>query len=55
MLGCLEKDRFCGRFEIKQLLFADDTALVTDAEWLCRLVNEFGRACERKLRVNVKL
>ena len=44
-----------GRFEINQLLFADDTALVTDSEEkLCRLVNEFGRVCEkRKLRVNV--
>ena len=44
-----------GRFEISQLLFADDTALVADSEdKLCRLVSEFGRACERrKLRVNV--
>ena len=44
-----------GRFEIKQLLFADDTALVADSEEkLCRLVSEFGRVCERrKLRVNV--
>ena len=44
-----------GRFEINQLLFADDTALVADSEEkLCRLVCEFGRACERrKLRVNV--
>ena len=32
-----------GRFEINQLLFADDTALVADSEMLCRLVNEFGR------------
>ena len=33
-----------GRFEINQLLFADDTALVADSEEkLCRLVNEFGR------------
>ena len=39
-----------GRFEINQLLFADDTALVADSEKLC----EFGRVCERrKLRVNV--
>ena len=30
-----------GRFEINQLLFADDTALVADSEEkLCRLVNE---------------
>ena len=44
-----------GRFEINQLLFADDTALVADSEEkLCRLVSEFGRVCERrKLRVNV--
>ena len=44
-----------GRFEINQLLFADDTALVADLEEkLCRLVSEFGSVCERrKLRVNV--
>ena len=44
-----------GRFEINQLLFADDTALVADSEEkLCRVVSEFGRVCERrKLRVNV--
>ena len=43
-----------GRFEINQLLFADDTALVADSEEKCRLVSEFGRVCERrKLRVNV--
>ena len=44
-----------GRFEIKQLLFADDRALVADSEEkLCRLVSEFGRVYERrKLRVNV--
>ena len=45
-----------GRFEINQLLFADDTALVADSEEekLCRLVTEFSRVCERrKLRVNV--
>ena len=44
-----------GRFEINQLLFADDTALVADSEEkLCRLVSEFGRVYERrKLRVNV--
>ena len=44
-----------GRFEINQLLFADDTALVDDSEKkLGRLVSEFGRVCERrKLRVNV--
>ena len=43
-----------GRFEINQMLFADDTALVADSEKLCRLVSEFGRVCEsRKLRVNV--
>ena len=44
-----------GRFEINQLLFADDTAPVADSEEkLCRLVIEFGRVCERrKLRLNV--
>ena len=44
-----------GRFEINQLLFADDTALVADSEEkLYRLVSEFGRVCEsRKFRVNV--
>ena len=44
-----------GRFEINQLLFADDTALVADSEEkLCRLMSECGRVCEKiKLRVNV--
>ena len=44
-----------GIFEINQLLFSDDTALVADSEEkLCRLVIEFGRVCERrKLGVNV--
>ena len=44
-----------GRFEINQLLFADDTALVADSEEkLGRLVSEFGIVCERRtLRVNV--
>ena len=38
-----------GRFEINQLLFADDTALVAESEEkLCRLVSEFGRVCERR-------
>ena len=38
-----------GRFEIHQLLFADDTALVADLEGkLCILVSEFGRVCERR-------
>ena len=43
------------QFEINQLLFEDDTALVADSEEkLCRLVSEFGKVCERrKLRVNV--
>ena len=30
-----------GRFEINQLLFADDTALVADSEKLCRVLSEF--------------
>ena len=39
---------------MNQLLFADDTALVADSEKLCRLVSEFGTACDRrKSRVNV--
>ena len=44
-----------GRFDINQLLFANDTALVADSEEkLCRLVSEFGRVCERrKFGVNV--
>ena len=44
-----------GRFEIKQLLFAYNTALVADSEEkLLRLVSEFGRVCERRtLRVTV--
>ena len=44
-----------GRFEINQLLFADDAVLMADSEEkLCRLVSEFGRLCERrKLKVNV--
>ena len=44
-----------GRFEINELLFEDDAALVADSEdKLCRLVSEFGRVCERrKLRVDV--
>ena len=38
-----------GRFEINQLLFANDTALVADSvEKLCRLVSDFGRICELK-------
>ena len=32
-----------GGFQINQLLFGDDTALVADSEEkLCRLVSEFG-------------
>ena len=43
-----------GRFEISQLLSADDTALVADSDKLCRFVNEFGKVSERiKLRVHV--
>ena len=37
-----------GRFEIYQLLFADNTALVADSEKLSRLVSEFGRVYERR-------
>ena len=36
-----------GKFEINQLLFADDTALLADSEKkLCSLVSECGRVCE---------
>ena len=44
-----------GRFKINHLLFAADTALVTDSEEkLCRLVSEFSRVCKRRrLRVKV--
>ena len=44
-----------GKFEINQLLLADDKALLADSEEkLCRLVSEFGRVCERrKLRANI--
>ena len=43
-----------GMFEINQLMFADDTALVANAEEkLCRVAS-VGRVCKRrKLRVNV--
>ena len=43
-----------GRFEINQLLFANDTALVADSEEkLCKSVIEFGRVIERrKLRLS---
>ena len=44
-----------GRFEIHQLLFTNNTALVADSdEKLCRVDSEFGRECERReFRVNV--
>ena len=43
------------RYELCQVLFADDTALVVDAEdKLQKLVEEFGRLCERKkLTINM--
>ena len=41
-----------GRFQINQLLFADDTALVADSEKLCRLVCEFDRQSMRKKKVS---
>ena len=62
MLGCLGKVWNCCllivaacRFEINQLLFAENTALVFDSEEeLCRTVSEFRRVCERsKLSANV--
>ena len=44
-----------GRFDINQLLFPNDTALLADSkEKLCRPVSEFGSVCKRrKFRVNV--
>ena len=44
-----------GSFEINQLLFTDDTALVADSEEkFCRVVIVFASVCDRrKLRVNV--
>ena len=44
-----------GRFEINQLLFADDIVLMADSEEkLCGLVSEFVTVCERrKLTINV--
>ena len=43
-----------GRFDVNQLLFADDTVLVADSEKLYRLVSEFSSVCERgKFKVNV--
>ena len=44
-----------GMFEINQL-FADDTALGSDSEKLCRLMCEFGGLCKiRKLRVDLAM
>ena len=38
------------QWNINQLLFADDTALVLDSEEkLCQLVEEFGRMCSRRI------
>ena len=38
-----------GRFELNQLLCADDTAPVADSEKkLCRLVGEFGREAKEE-------
>ena len=43
-----------GRFEINQLLFADNTALVAGSEEQLYRLSEFDRVCaRRKLRVNV--
>ena len=38
-----------GTFEINQMLFADDAALVADSEEkLCRLVSKFGKSMQTK-------
>ena len=37
-----------GRFEINQLLFTDDAALVADTEKLCRLVSLVEYAKEKR-------
>ncbi len=40
-------------WNLSQLLFADDTALVADSEGRMRQLKEFGRMCKRrKLKVN---
>ena len=46
-----------GRFEISQLLIADDTTLLPDSEKkLCILVSQVGGVCKKiKLRVNVRV
>ena len=36
-----------GRFEMNQMIFPDNAALVVDSEKLCRLLSEFGRVCKR--------
>ena len=53
--GGLSLENAGREWSLKQLLFADDTALVADTEEkLGQLVEEFGRVCRRrKLRVNV--
>ena len=59
MLGCWQRAEVAvngGRFEINQLLFANDSAPVADSEENCRLVSEFGRVFKRrKLRVKSKV
>ena len=44
-----------GSFDVIQLLFTDDTALIAYSDdKLCKLVSEFGRVFKRrKLRVNI--
>ena len=44
------------RFEINQLLFAGDTALVAASEEkLCRLVNEFGKICKQTKKQTIMI
>ena len=42
-----------GKFEIKQLLFADVIALVAGSEQtLCKFATEFGKVCESLVEVS---
>ncbi|XP_076044080.1 heat shock factor isoform X2 [Oratosquilla oratoria] len=53
--GMQDNSEVMEKWEVSQLLFADDTALVAGSEeGLRKLVAEFGRVCDRrKLKINV--